>query len=1059
MKRVYWSRWILLVFVGCALAVTTFAGLTGDILGTVVDPSRAAVAGATVTVRNINTGAVRVVTTDQYGSYDVPQLDIGTYVVTVEKAGFRTLTQQAIVRDGEKTRVDIGLQLGAAAQTVTVETSATPTLDVATAQVSNSLSAQQVVSLPNQARNPIAFATLSPGTVPVTADNPFLGTGSFNSNGSRGRANNITLDGATAADISTTGQAGAAFAQEDVQEVKIITNNFDAEFGRNSGSQVQILTKSGTNNFHGEAYDFAQNTFFGNARNYFDATGKATPVVQDQGGGNVGGPVIKNHTFFYGSFEEDRTRGKGSSRVATVMTTAQAAGITDPTSAAIFSADGSPSSASGTLPQTAPNLTNAHDWTVRVDQNLRGGKDTMFVKYAQRPSFAVSPGITFVGTNLSGFGASSTNSPKDLTFAYTSTLSSTLINDFRFAFGRSNPNFTINSPFPDGPQINISGLSNFGESDIIPQGRTQNTFEYADTVSWTRGRHTIKIGEDINRYQAPSIFEAFAQGLITFPSVAAFQAGNPSSFQRDIGNTGRHNFALDAFSFVEDDFRMKSTLTLNLGFRLDSSGGVSEGNNLLTNLDPNNKTPIGALGTGPLGGVDLGGTAFHRNWNPAPRLGFAWNPGLGKFVVRAGYGIAYDFIYQNPITNLRFSPPFVNTVVVQNFSNGDTYAALVAGTAPSEQAAQANLGKFNPNQINFGNFSPVDQHLANPRNQQWDVGVEYSAPANTVLKVTYIGTRNDHLQVSQPINPVLPADVPAAPTDLADQNARESQFVSTFKSEAGTAFGPALNDRIDPRFNSVTQVQSAGTSSYNALEVEAVRHFQNGLTFDANYTWAHSIDDVSDALNVLINDSSALIDPTKPLSFQRSNSEFDVRNRAVVSYVYQIPFAKGFRGVKRYLLDGWETSGIFSSQSGFPVTIFAGPVIFPDGAAITDTLLDGNSNNVANGNPTLLQPVPLGKPQIVNPLTIVSEPLLEQVGSSGRNHLRLAGILGWDITVDKSFNVTERTHLQLGWQSYNVMNHTNLGGYQNNIASRFFNTYTLTSTVNRQFQLFGKFSF
>lgn len=134
-------------------------------------------------------------------------------------------------------------------------------------------------------------------------------------------------------------------------------------------------------------------------------------------------------------------------------------------------------------------------------------------------------------------------------------------------------------------------------------------------------------------------------------------------------------------------------------------------------------------------------------------------------------------------------------------------------------------------------------------------------------------------------------------------------------------------------------------------------------------------------------------------------------------------------------------------------------MIFPDGAAITDTLLDGNSNNVANGNATLLQPVPLGKPQIVNPLTIVSEPLLEQVGSSGRNHLRLAGILGWDITVDKSFNVTERTHLQLGWQSYNVMNDTNLGGYQNNIASRFFNTYTLTSTVNRQFQLFGKFSF
>ena len=736
------------------------------------------------------------------------------------------------------------------------------------------------------------------------------------------------------------------------------------------------------------------------------------------------------------------------------MTSAQAAGITDPTSAAIFQSDGSPSSAAGTLPQTAPNLTNAHDWTVRVDQNLRGGKDTMFVKYAQRPSFAISPGITFVGTNLANYGASSTNSPKDLSVAYTSTLTPSLVNSFRFAFGRSNPHFAINSPYPFGPEIEISGLSNFGESDIIPQGRTQNTFEYADTVSWTRGRHTIKVGEDINRYQAPSIFEAFAQGLIVFPSVAAFQAGTPSSFQRDIGNTSRHNFALDAFSFVEDDFRVKSTLTLNLGFRLESSGGVSELNNLLTNLDPKNQTPIGVLGTGPLGGVDLGGTAFHRNWNPAPRVGFAWNPGLGKFVVRGGYGIAYDFIYENPITNLRFSPPFVNTVTVTNFTGGNTYAALVAGTAPAEQAAQAGLGSFNPNQFNFGNFSPVVQNLANPRNQQWDAGVEYSGPLSTVFKVSYIGTHNDHLQVTQPINLVQPADIPAAPTSLADQNARANQFISAFKNESGPALGPTLNNRLDPRFNSVLQVQSTGVSSYHALEIEAVRHFSNGLTFDANYTWAHSIDDVSDALNVLINDSSQLIDPAAPLSFQRSNSEFDIRNRAVVSYLYQIPFARGFTGIKKYLFDGWETSGIFSSQSGLPATIFAAPAL-----GITDLLLDGNSNNVVNGNATLLKPVPLGTPQIANPLSIVSEPLLEQVGSSGRNHLRLAGILDWDLGVNKNFRVTERTRFQLGWQSYNVMNRTNLGGYQNNIASRFFNTYTATSTVNRQFQVFGKFIF
>ncbi len=313
--------------------------------------------------------------------------------------------------------------------------------------------------------------------------------------------------------------------------------------------------------------------------------------------------------------------------------------------------------------------------------------------------------------------------------------------------------------------------------------------------------------------------------------------------------------------------------------------------------------------------------------------------------------------------------------------------------------------------------------------------------------------------MSQPINHVLPADIPAAPTSLADQNARESEFLTTYQDETGGAFGPE-NNRLDPRFDSVVQVQSTGISSYNALEVEAIRRFKNGLTFDANYTWAHSIDDVSDALGVLINDSANLIDPTEPLSFQRANSQFDIRNRVVVSYDYEIPYTNRFAGIKRYLLDGWGTSGIFSSQSGFPATIYAAPVTFPDGAAIPDQLLDGDSFDVVNGNATLLRPVPIGQNQIVDPSTIVSEPLLEQVGTSGRNHLRLAGLMDWDLAVNKHFKITESKSFLLRWEAYNVMNHTNLGGYLNNLADGpFFNTYTATSTVNRQFQITGKFIF
>jgi hypothetical protein len=1044
------------------LALPLFADLTGEIQGTVLDTSNAGVSAAKVTIKRVDTGNIRVVFANQYGEFAAPQLEIGEYEVTIEKAGFKTHVQRAVVRSGETTRLNTQMAVGDFGTTVTVEASALPTLDVATAQVSDSLTSEEVLALPSEGRDPVAFATLSPGMVPVTADNPFLGAGGFNSNGSRGRSNNITLDGVNDNDVSTTGEAGAAFVQDNVQELKVITNNFDAEFGRNSGSQVQILTKGGTNSFHGSVYDFAQNTFFGNARNFFDTTGSSTPIIQDDGGVTLGGPIYKNHTFFYGSWELDRTAGAGGSVVAQVMTPAQAAGITDPTSLSLFSSNGSPSAASGSIGETSANTFSGDTWTVRIDQILRGGKDSLFVKYGQSPGTAVNPGLTFVSTSLPGFGASSTAEPRDLTVGYTAALSSNVVDTFRFGFGRSNPFFQINSPFPQSAQVVIFGLSSFGESDIIPQGRTQNTFQYSDTVAWTRGRHTLKVGADFNRYQAPSAFPAEEKGLIEYSSVANFQAGVPFAFQQVIGPTERHNFALDAFFFAQDDFRVTTTLTLNLGFRLESSGGVSELNNLISNLDPHNTTPLGVLGTGPLGGVDLGGDAFHRNWNPAPRLGFAWNPGRGKLVVRGGYGIAYDFIYQNPITNLRFSPPFVSQITLFNFTGGNSAAALIAGTAPAQVAAAAALGSFNPDQVDFGGFAPVAQNLQNPRNQQWDGGVEYSGFSNLVLKATYVGAHSDRLQVSQPLNHVIPADIPAPPTSLADQNAREDEFVSTFQNESGPSFGPGINNRLDPRFDSVTQIQSTGVSSFNSAQLEVLRRFNNGLTFNANYTWAHCIDTVSDALGVLINDSAVLLDPTKPLSFQRSNCEFDVRNRFVLSYDYEIPFAKRFTGIKRTLLDGWGTSGIASLQSGFAATIVAAPVTFADGASINDLLLDGDSNVSANGNATLLKPVPSGRPQLVDPATIVSEPLLEQEGSSGRNHLRLGGIADFDMAVSKKFRITESKSLQLRWEAFNVLNHSNFGGYINNLsnlANGTFNTYTATSTVNRQFQITGRFIF
>ena len=302
MKRTF--RHVLAgIFIVCLTSLPMLAAVTGDISGTVIDPNGAVITGANVTVKSLATGTVRTVTTSDVGQFSVPQLELGTYEVKIEKAGFKGYVEKAIVRSGENTRLSISLALGTAEAVVSVD-AVTPTLDVATAQISTSLDSTEVLALPNQARNPVAFATLAPGITPVSKDNPFLGTGSFNSNGSRGRANNITVDGITHSDLSTTGTAGlGTFSFDGVQEFKLISNNFDAEFGRNSGSQVQITTKTGSNQFHGSAYWFYQSDAF-NARDFLTprtASGQPGPVsrfTQNQGGFTFGGPILKGHTFF-----------------------------------------------------------------------------------------------------------------------------------------------------------------------------------------------------------------------------------------------------------------------------------------------------------------------------------------------------------------------------------------------------------------------------------------------------------------------------------------------------------------------------------------------------------------------------------------------------------------------------------------------------------------------------------------------------------------------------------------------------------------------------------------
>lgn len=911
--------------------------------------------------------------------------------------------------------------------------------------------------------------------MPVTENNPFLLSGSYNANGQRGRANDITVDNAVATDIAVTGASGTnTFSLDSVQEVQLITAGFPAEFGRNSGSQLQIITKSGTNEYHGSVYEFLQNSAL-NARDFFDTTGKPTPFKRNQWGFAAGGPIIKNRFLVSGDYEGIKTRGASSTAVATVLTPADAAGITDPTSLALFNAVGAPQAAppqgqpaatSALLSSAAPNTGDQYEWSLRADIFLRKDTDQITVRSGNEVGTVANPALTFTdnGTNLPNYGAMNLYDARTITVGYTHTFTPQVINQFRFQFQRATQDFppstTLQPPY--APAIDIAGYDPMGVSAIFPQDRAQNIYQYSDSLSWATGRHALKFGGDVYRYQENSENDTGARGEFFFTSLGAFQSGDPFEYYQFIGYPTRDYRETDVFLFAQDDIRLTPTLTLNAGLRLESPGGVSEAHNLVANLDTSNPAPLGGGGSGPLGSIDLGGTTYKRNYNWGPRLGLAWNPRQGKVVLRASYGLMYDFLFLNPVLNLQFVPPYAYLLTVTDFTGSNSYANMAAGTASSQTALQSALGTFPSSFVNFGSITPVQQNLQNPQTAEWNLGVEYQFSKDFVLKATYIGSSTDHLQVSMPINLIPAQNRPAPATSVSDEITRYSEFLDSYLYENGTPSGSVVNDVQDPRFNSVLQVQSTGISTYESLQLALLKTFSHGLSFQASYTYSRTFDDVSDALGVLVNDSYEAQDP-RNLASNWGPAEFDVPSRFVANATFEIPWTKRFTGYRGKILDGWAVDGVLSAQSGFPATILSGPVL-----GIPDVALLGGGVERANGNPAAFHPAPAGSaaaaaiPSLCArgvgagctdtsgfPLT---QPLLGNLGNSGRNELRLASFVDADLGVYKNTLVKENITVQFRWETYNVFNHPNFSGFVNTLVSPSFGTYTSTANGPRVMQ-------
>jgi hypothetical protein len=497
------------------------------------------------------------------------------------------------------------------------------------------------------------------------------------------------------------------------------------------------------------------------------------------------------------------------------------------------------------------------------------------------------------------------------------------------------------------------------------------------------------------------------------------------------------------------------SLTLNLGMRVEVSNGATEVNGLLSNLNLRSTAPMGRAGSGPLGAIAVVNQSNQQRTNWAPRIGLAWTSESGKWVVRSGYGIAYDFNFLNPITNLRFAVPFMYSFTTNDFTGANSFANMAAGTSPFQQLGRSTVGNFGAALKSFGNITPVDQGLRNPQVHQWNFTVEREIGNQLLLRTSYVGTKGNFLQRSRPLNLIRPG-LFTPPNTVAEEAALQANGTLRNLNAGLSATPTGTTNRIDPRFGSVAILDSSANSNYQSLQFQAIGRIFRDLRLSAAYTWAKSIDDASDALSVLLDDDAV---PQNPFNGRdnRAVSAFDVRQRFSLSHTYDLPWFKQGNRFLKETLGGWQFSGIYAVQSGLPINLVAGSK-----RGLTDALLLGTAAGTQRPDvvgPLNLQftPNPGGTPANKVTNSGLAQPLVGHFGTLGRNAVRINGLNNFDWVLSKTFPVTERAHVQFQAQAYNVFNHTSFAlistGARTLSSPNVFGYYDGTQSESRNIQL------
>ncbi|MGP8246356.1 MAG: TonB-dependent receptor domain-containing protein [Bryobacteraceae bacterium] len=993
----------------CAVSVllmcasTAYPQSTGTITGTVVDPTGAAVPNAPITVHNKSTGEERRTATDASGVYAVPSLAVGTYSVEVKATGMAAMTaQNVVVPVGTTIRQDFTLQVATSNSVVEVEARAA-LVDTTGVSVGGVVNQQTVQEIPLNGRHFVDLALLIPGSV-VPPSNGFLtaplrgqGSFSFNSAGAREDSVNFMINGIN---LSDPNQNQITFQPtiNTVAEFKADNGTFSAEYGRNSGTIVNIATRGGTNTWHAEAYEFLRNNDL-DARNFSNPTfvtsggvlvpNVMAPFKRNQFGGDGGGALVKDKTFIFLTFEEERQR-QAVPLSATTLTAAQR-------TQALTSSDSIVQSLLPLIP-LANSGTNGYASSAVAPVNIYQGtanftqvfsdKQQVNVYYAiqrdQRNEPPSTDGNSFGAFNSIPSGGDQRNGNRQLlTINDSWTISPTLVNEARAGFNRIHITFVgdnnysaatygINSGVTAAiglPQITVSGAFEFGGISGFPQGRGDNVGVVSDTMTWIHGNHTFKWGGEFRRQNSDNF--SYTPGTFSFPSTTAFLADQANSFTANTSNRSNRTYGNSLGAFVTDTWKATPGLTLSLGLRYDWYGTPTEAQNRFVVFDPTTDTlqHVGQ-GSGP-------SLAYNQSaLNFEPRVGLAWDPfHHGKTVFRAAYAIMTDQPTLGLVTGLAANPPYAFPI---------SYAPSTAIPFVSFSNAYAAAA---------GSVSPVSvaHNYKDAYASEWNFNVQQSLGSTYALTVSYMGREGTDLNIernyNQPINGVRPY-------------------------AALSASSP-----IDPGMplSNILVYESDGNSIYNAASVELKKYLTKGLQFDGSYTFSRSIDDNSRNVQGLVIQNSYNI------AGDRGLSDFDVRNHFVLSGVYQLPW-KGNR-----LKEGWEVSIIETAQSGNPINFHLSNTSFA-GAAVLRPNVSGpvttGFSPATNGSATSVT-------YIQNPSVFINQGTTAGTtlgfGNLGRNVIIGPGFFDTDFSLAKFTNIKSdgRLVLETRIAAFDIFNQAN----------------------------------